>query len=151
MTRVSRKWVLVLLIPLVWVAGELGLEALKDKRFVATVATGPSFISRVTSGPPLAVNSTEVVANLNADLLDGFHASDFNMGPPVNLQQVALLRWYEASQSGASFAVGSAPVATAFDGATLGAFAVGSNPQGVAFDGANIWVTNSSGTTVSKL
>ena len=234
MSRVSRKWVLVLLVLLVWVAGEVGLEALKDKgpttqglnpvknKFTATANPGPGFVSQATSGPPLRVNSTEVVANLNADQLDGQHSAAFAAavhghnvadisgaatlggnsfagdqtvsgnvtatafvgdgsgltnipssqvtGP--NPLQIALLRWYEANQSGASFAVGSGPQGVAFDGAniwvanntsntvtklrasdgaTLGTFAVGSQPVGVAFDGANIWVANEGSNTVTKL
>jgi hypothetical protein len=50
----------------------------------------------------------------------------------VNYQQVALLKWYAANQTG-------------------GTFAVGAGPEGVAFDGANIWVTNTFSNTVSKL
>ena len=46
--------------------------------------------------------------------------------------QIALLRWYEANESGATFNVGS-------------------HPYGVAFDGANIWVTNQDSGTVTKL
>src|SRR5204863_524129 len=96
------------------------------------------------------------------------------VGGGINPQQVALLKWYAANQSGITFAVGSVPTAVAFDGdniwvansgsnnvsklrASNGApqpgspFAVGSLPQGVAFDGANIWVTNFSSSNVSKL
>jgi DNA-binding beta-propeller fold protein YncE len=37
-------------------------------------------------------------------------------------------------------------------GAVVGTYSVGSNPQyGVVFDGANIWVTNASSNTVSKI
>ena len=49
-----------------------------------------------------------------------------------NPLQVALLRWYEASEAGNDFPVGD-------------------EPEGVAFDGANIWVANSDDDTVSKL
>ena len=89
----------------------------------------------------------------------------------LNPQQVALLRWYEASEAGNDFAVGNNPFGVAFDGAniwvvnflgatvsklrasdgmTLGTFATGDGPVGVAFDGANIWVTNEGDDTVSK-
>lgn len=40
-----------------------------------------------------------------------------------NPNQIAILRWYDASQAGNTFAVGPAPA-------------------GVAFDGASIWVAN---------
>ena len=90
----------------------------------------------------------------------------------LNPLQVALLRWYEASEAGNDFAVGNQSSFVAFDGAniwvtnqfdgtvsklrasdgmTLGTFAVGNGPRGVAFDGANIWVTNPLDGTVSKL
>ena len=49
-----------------------------------------------------------------------------------NSNQIALLRWYDANQTGATFAVGTAP-------------------NGVAFDGANIWVPNNGSNTVNKL
>src|SRR3972149_6821546 len=89
MSRVSRKWVLVLLVLLVWVAGEVGLEALKDKgpttqglnpvknKFTATANPGPGLAPQGTNGPALRGNSTEVVANLNADQLDGQHSAAF--------------------------------------------------------------------------
>src|SRR6516164_11610548 len=52
---------------------------------------------------------------------------------PVNVNAVAILRWYPANLTTT--------------------FAVGIAPSGVAFDGANIWVTDPSlrGGTVSKL
>ena len=85
---------------------------------------------------------------------------------------MALLRWYEANESGAMFLVGPQPQGVAFDdaniwvansdsdnvtklrasdGQNLGTFDVGNLPVGGAFDGANIWVTNSLDDTVSKL
>ena len=90
----------------------------------------------------------------------------------VNPMQVALLRWYEASEAGNDFAVGRQPVGMAFDGANiwvsnsldntvsklrasdgvvLGTFPVGVTPVGMAFDGANIWVANLNDDSVSKL
>jgi len=91
---------------------------------------------------------------------------------PGNLTQIALLRWYEANESGTTFNVGNYPRSVAFDGANIwvtnyysntvtklrasdgdvqGTFNVGSNPYGVAFDGANIWVANYGSDTVTKL
>ena len=90
----------------------------------------------------------------------------------LNPLQVALLRWYEASEAGNDFAVGNQSSFVAFDGAniwvtnqsddtvsklrasygmTLGTFAVGRDPLGLAFDGAHIWVANEDDATVSKL
>jgi hypothetical protein len=90
----------------------------------------------------------------------------------LNPQRIALLRWYEASQAGNSFTVGTNPIGVAFDGANiwvanqssnnvtklrandgsvLGTYSVGTWPNGIAFDGANIWVTNSSSNNVTKL
>jgi len=91
-------------------------------------------------------------------------------GGAINPQQVALLRWYSASQTAGLF-IGN-PFGVAFDGANiwvvsngsanvakvrasdmnvLGGFAVGSSPQYLAFDGANIWVANSGSNNVTKL
>ena len=39
----------------------------------------------------------------------------------------------------------------ASDGTVLGTFPVGALPQSVVFDGVNIWVTNFSSNTVTKL
>jgi DNA-binding beta-propeller fold protein YncE len=82
-----------------------------------------------------------------------------------------MLRWYDCSQNGQTFAVGSSPYGIAFDGANiwvantdsnnvtklragdgtvLGTYAAGNVPSGIAFDGANIWVANSGGSTVCK-
>jgi hypothetical protein len=81
--------------------------------------------------------------------------------------KAALLRWYRQD-----FAVGSNPVAVAFDGtniwianqgsnnvtelrasdgSSVGSFPVGASPADIAFDGANIWVTNYSDNNVTKL
>ena len=53
-----------------------------------------------------------------------------------NPLQVAILRWYNANQSGLNFS-------------TLGS--VGGALFGAAFDGSNIWVSNSETNTVTKL
>jgi hypothetical protein len=91
-----------------------------------------------------------------------------------NPQQIALLRWYEANQTGMQYSVGTSPRGIAFDGnniwvandysnnvtkirasdgANLGTFAAttNANPMGIAFDGANIWVANSGSNNVTKL
>ena len=100
-------------------------------------------------------------------------------GPPspaglgFNPLQVAILRWYDANQTGFDFPIGPRPYGVAFDvaniwvtsldsftvtklrasdGACVGTctFSVGPGPFEVAFDGANIWVANFFGNTVSK-
>ena len=45
--------------------------------YESTAPQGPSFISDATSGPPFAISSQDVVANLNVDLLHGFPATAF--------------------------------------------------------------------------
>src|SRR6266404_5935830 len=93
--------------------------------------------------------------------------------PPLNVNQIAIRRWYAANTAPTQFSTGgNGPRAVAFDGAniwvanliddtvtklrasdgvTVGTFPVGRNPIGLAFDGANIWVANFSENTVSKL
>jgi hypothetical protein len=73
-------------------------------------------------------------ASLRGD--DGFYviATRGSQGPPgdsLNPLQIATLRWYECSQNGQTFTVGTSPI-------------------GVAFDGVNIWVTNNDDKTVCK-
>jgi len=91
-----------------------------------------------------------------------------------NMEQIALLRWYEAIEAGHSFTAGGGqPCALAFDGANiwvanygssnvmklrasdggiLGTYSTGGNgPRALAFDGANIWVANYGSSTVTKL
>lgn len=91
--------------------------------------------------------------------------------PLPNVNQLALLRWYDANLT-ATFAVGGNPNGMAFDGsnvwvvnqsansvtkirvgdgAVLGTFPVGTVAGYAAFDGANVWVTNLVDDTVSKL
>ncbi len=45
--------------------------------FESLTPVGPSFISDAMSGPPIQVRSSELVSNLNVDLLQGFAASAF--------------------------------------------------------------------------
>jgi len=121
-------------------------------------------------GTNTPVERLEVVGNVAADrfLGDGSGLSGVSR-VPVDLENVALLRWDRLNRS---FPVGSFPEGVAFDGANiwvandasnnvsklrasdganLGTFAVGAFPVGVAFDGANIWVANGTGASVSKL
>lgn len=123
-------------------------------------------------------------ANITGQLL--VNGSPVNVPTPVgstqglNPKQIALLRWYGASQTGAQFPVRPWPFSLAFDGeamwvtseseappsvsklrasdgAILGNYPMSVGASCVAFDGAYIWVTNSnpaestSGLTVTKL
>jgi hypothetical protein len=119
---------------------------------------------------------------LNAQTLDGLDSSAFLTQPLADAryarispttQQIALLKWYNAvSTTQSNFAVGSTPLAVAFDGANMWVVnllgnsvsvlrasdgfhvmtpTVGQFPAGIAFDGANMWVTNGNTTTVSVL
>lgn len=40
------------------------------------IQTDGAFVSTATSGPPLVVSSSDLVTNLNADMVDGLHATD---------------------------------------------------------------------------
>ena len=53
-------------------------------------------------------------------------------GASLNPLQIALLRWYEANDTGLTYAVGDMP-------------------QAICFDGANIWVVDSGSDNVTKL
>ena len=91
---------------------------------------------------------------------------------PRSSQQVALQKWYAASQVANTFDVGDQPIAMGFDGAhvwvanrsdanvtkmkasdgeVIGTYPVGSHPRGFAYDGANMWVVNRNSDTVSRL
>jgi len=99
-------------------------------------------------------------------------------GPPgvgLNPLQVAILRWYEANETGLQYPVGNGPQEVVFDGANLwvtyfggdlagyvakirasdganlGSFPVGQQPSGMAYDGANIWVAAKNEDKVIKL
>src|SRR5690348_9685185 len=84
-------------------------------------------------------------------------AQTLGAGPSTNYEKVALLKWYPASQTGATISVSANPFGMAFDGANMWVtsgnsvtklqaadggnpiiFVVGANPTGVAFDGTNI-------------
>ena len=107
--------------------------------------------------PPLVVNSSTKVFNLNADYLDGLHSSALqhrvtascpaavgdqdgerersatcSLAVPVpDLKQVAELNWYAGVYQGGSYG---------FNG-----------PFGIAFDGRHIWVTDQAGNSVTEI
>ena len=54
------------------------------------VRTDGRLVSTVSSGPPLVVGSTDRVQSLNADFLDGFHASAFSqLGNRIETNEIA--------------------------------------------------------------
>ncbi len=139
-------------------------------------ADGKVGVGTLTPTALLDVNGDVIVSgNLTAAPFNGgiIEEPPGPPGPPaVNPLQVALLRWYEANEGGATFPVGDAPFGVAFDGANiwvanensddvtkvrasdgtnLGTFPVGDLPVRIAFDGANVWVTNFNDDTLSKL
>jgi hypothetical protein len=69
---IKKSWVIVFV-----TLSAQGLWAQKGKSFEGTNAVGPDFIADATSGPPLQVNSTTLVPNLNVDFLNGLHSSAF--------------------------------------------------------------------------
>jgi len=91
----------------------------------------------------------------------------------LNVNQIAIRRWYEANTAATRFLTGgNGPRAVAFDGthiwaangfsasvtklrasdgAVVGTFPCGNLPWGIAFDGTNIWVANLIDDTVTKL
>ncbi len=103
----------------------------------------------------------------------GVGAAPATSAPPLNPNQVALLRWYPMNQAAQILVPGSIHSAgivfdganmwvtgifestvtkvRASDGASLGTFAVGAYPNSAAFDGGSVWVTNDGSGTVTKL
>ncbi len=144
-------------------------------------ATASTNVGIGTASPtaPLQVNGNVMISGTGSTLTfpDGSVQSTAPASGPagvvaVNPLQVALLKWFPAYQSGATFSVGNFPAGVAFDGANIwvtnwedgsvtkllastgavvGTYSVGANPVGVAFDGANIWVANYNGKSLTKL
>ena len=134
--------------------------------------TSSKIANDAVSNSKLAANSVDSSKIADGSITAADVAFQVGGGPPLNPRQVALLRWYEANNTGKTFAAGPNPRYIAFDGANiwvtnggtnrvtklrasdgqvLGTFAVGNGPQGIAFDGANIWVTNTNSNNVTKL
>ncbi|NUQ47215.1 MAG: hypothetical protein HUU22_14420, partial [Phycisphaerae bacterium] len=146
-----------------------------DKTVLAVKGNGRVGIGTVSPSDPLTVNGAIRSVSGGFKYPDGSVQTTAASALAANTrtpQQISLLRWYDAIQTGQTFAVGSNPYGVAFDGANiwvtnsgssnvtklrasdgayLGTFAVGSTPLGVAFDGANIWVANYFSNNVTKL
>lgn len=75
MTSLRTRFVLTIV--MVWTLHAWSQQTVKAPKYEGTSAAGPNFTSDATSGPPLQVNSPAQVNNLNADFVNGFHASAF--------------------------------------------------------------------------
>jgi hypothetical protein len=86
MSYLQRLGQILFVVPVVMTLSLQDLRAqARDKApvFEGTKAVGPNFVSDAASGPPLQIKSTAVVTNLNADFLNGFHATVF---PQLSVQ-----------------------------------------------------------------
>ena len=81
------------------------------------VRTDGRLVSTVSSGPPLVVGSTDRVPSLNADFLDGFHASAFSqLGNRIETNEIAqgaVTATKLAANSVGTFTIGDGGVQTA--------------------------------------
>ena len=115
------------------VSGRIAADAAEEAARIAADATLQTDLVNEVSNRGAADNLLQ--SNLDSEeaarIADDDALQAQLNSPPVNPMQVALLRWYEASEAGNDFAVGDGPI-------------------GVAFDGANIWVANAFGDTLSK-
>ena len=135
-----------------------------------TTGTVLKSVNGITDNVTLAAGSNVTITPSGNTLT--ISATGGSATPQYNPNQIALLRWYDANRSGATFQTGIDPLGIAFDGAhiwvtnggentvskirasdgaNVGTFPVGSEPRRMAFDGANIWVTNWNGSSVMKL
>ncbi|MGH6628243.1 MAG: hypothetical protein ACREB3_00765, partial [Burkholderiales bacterium] len=134
------------------------------------VVTGTRFSSTVASGtPPLAVNSTTLVPNLNADMIDGAHASAFaQLGANNAFSGTASFAGSNASQivsvtqSGSGTGLSASSTTTGvygsgglygvngISGAVSGYGVYGYNASNIGVVGSGIWgVYGDSGSTAS--
>jgi hypothetical protein len=151
-----------------------GLTAAGNQLVLAGGSVG---IGTPTPGAPLEVAGNMKISGAASVLTFPDGTTQATVATPVgvagvNPLQVALLQWFPAYQSSATFGVGSRPVGIAFDGSdiwvansnsntvtkvmaatgtVLGTYNVGTQPQYIAFDGANVWVTNYNSNNVTKL
>jgi hypothetical protein len=159
---------------------KLGLSAVGT----AQIADGAVTASKIGSGQVVkSLNSLTdnivLAAGSNITITPSGNTLTIDANPPaptpqpyINPLRVATLQWYDANQTGLTYAAGTIPLGIAFDGANmwitnqnansvtkrrandganLGTFAVGSLPNAIAFDGANMWVVNLGSSTVTKL
>jgi len=144
----------------------------------AKIADGTVTANKISSGQIVKsvngiMDSVTLSAGHNVSIEQSSNTLTISANPPpINSQQVALLRWYEGNKTGSTFSVGNSPCGLVFDGSSmwvsssadntvsklrpgdgqiLGTYSVGSNPCHMAYDGANIWVANTSSGDVSRL
>ncbi len=166
------------------VSSNISPGAVGNTQLQSNAVTGPNIaagqvVKSISSGSTTFTDAVTLQAGSNITITPSGNtltiaASGGGSGsaPTINPMQIALLRWYDANQTGVAFGVGSAPYGAAFDGANiwitnygdntvtklrandgaiLGTFGAGTTPFGVAFDGANIWVSNETANAVTKL
>ena len=132
---------------------------------VTTISMSGQLTSTLATGTaPLAVASTTAVANLNADLLDGYHAAGLLQGQTVtvissanDLDDVAdgWYYWNSASQPANGPGVGymmmvqitsTQKVQFAFGGGTYGKLYVRRSDTGTFYPWTVVWTTSNDGT-----
>ena len=161
-------------------SGPLNLPAngLTEAGNQLVLAGGNLGIGTVTPGAPLEVAGNMKISGAASTLTFPDGTTQATAGTPasvvagVNPLRLALLKWFPAYQSSATFGVGGFPQGVAFDGTNIwvanyhdstvtkllaatgrvvGTYAAGSGPLGIAFDGANIWVASYLDGGVTKL
>ena len=74
-------------------AGKIGIGTINPQNLLevvgGSISTNSTIISTVISAPPISVMSNQLVSNLNADLLDGYHKSDFAQVNHLHSQLIA--------------------------------------------------------------
>jgi hypothetical protein len=102
--------------------GANGKPFLLGKKNVATAVStlvkkgaGPALNLKVASGPPLAVNSSETVANLNADQLDGKDVTAIGVNGLQRVEEESAENSVSSKQATATCPLGEVLVGTGFD------------------------------------
>jgi hypothetical protein len=121
-------------------------------------------------------SATNLQSGPGASLESMFGHALVTKGPSIiqgpNPKQIAMLRWYDAVETGKTFPVGTNPGDIAFDGTNMwvcnynadkvtvlqsnngvvaATYATGWAPDGIAFDGKHMWIVNRGDETVTAL
>jgi DNA-binding beta-propeller fold protein YncE len=154
--------------------GDLGVLAVSQRGSgaIATFRNGDNVVRLTVDEGGLDVKGAIAIGGQKVIDAAGLYVGDVEGVQKFNPLRIAQLRWYGASETGATFASGGLPFAAASDGACiwvahsfddsvsklrasdgaiLGTFPVGRIPRAVAFDGSSIWVANGLGDSVTKL